>query len=140
MNAKILVAHGNMLMADVLREVLEREGYKVTSASDGHSALGRALSDGYDLLLIDRDLPGLDGEQVMAMLHEKGCATPMIGTCGDKTWEASVPGIFGTLSVPFEEEALLAVAEAALAGDRIASRRPRAPTPPPRPSFPVHRT
>ena len=118
MNAKILVAHGNMLMADVLREVLEREGYKVTSASDGHSALGRALSDGYDLLLIDRDLPGLDGEQVMAMLHEKGCATPMIGTCGDKTWEASVPGIFGTLSVPFEEEALLAVAEAALAGDR----------------------
>lgn len=133
MNAKILIAHGNVLMADVFREVLAREGCRVMMASDGHRALGLALSDEYDLLLIDRDLPGLDGERVLEVLQARGSLTPVIATCADRAWRP--PGIFGTLSVPFEEEALIAAAEAALCGDR--ERLQEATLAPPAPAQPL---
>ncbi|MSS71138.1 MAG: response regulator [Candidatus Latescibacteria bacterium] len=88
MNAKILIAHGNVLMADVFREVLAREGCRVMMASDGHRALGLALSDEYDLLLIDRDLPGLDGERVLEVLQARGSLTPVITTLRGQGVEA----------------------------------------------------
>ena len=130
MNAKVLIAHGNALMADVLREVLEREGCRVTMVSDGHRAVGLALSDEYDLLLIDRDLPGLDGERVAEVLQARGNFTPVIATCADRGWRPS-PGIFGVLSVPFEEETLIAAAEAALSGDRERLQEAALPSPAP---------
>ncbi|GEM_PF-5318111 len=130
MNAKVLIAHGNALMADVLREVLEREGCRVTMAADGHRAVGLALSDDYDLLLIDRDLPGLDGERVAEVLQARGNFTPVIATCADRGWRPS-PGIFGVLPVPFEEETLIAAAEAALSGDRERLQEAALPSPAP---------
>ena len=130
MNAKVLIAHGNALMADVLREVLEREGCRVTMAADGHRAVGLALSDDYDLLLIDRDLPGLDGERVAEVLQARGNFTPVIATCADRGWRPS-PGIFGALPVPFEEETLIAAAEAALSGDRERLQEAALPSPAP---------
>lgn len=136
MDAKVLIAHGNALMADVLREVLEREGCRVTMASDGHGAVGLALSDDYDLLLIDRDLPGLDGEGVAEVLQARGNFTPVIATCADRGWRPS-PGIFGALPVPFEEETLIAAVEAALSGDRERLQEAALPSPAPaRPLIP----
>lgn len=118
MNARVLIAQGNALMGDVLRESLEREGCRVTTASDGHAALGRALSDSYDLLVLDRDLPGLGGERIVQELHARGSQTPVLFTCGDRSWRPETPGVLGTLPVPFEEETLIAAVEAALSGDR----------------------
>lgn len=118
MNVRVLIAHGNALMGDALRDALAREGCRVTTASDGHGALGRALCDGYDLLIVDRDLPGLNGERVVEALRAQGGQMPALFTCSDPSWQPALPGVLGTLPVPFEEEALIAAVEAALSGDR----------------------
>jgi CheY-like chemotaxis protein len=51
-------------------------------------------------------------------LQAGGNRTPVVATCADRAWRPAVSGIFGVLPVPFEEEALIAAAEAALSGDR----------------------
>jgi DNA-binding response OmpR family regulator len=119
MNARVLIAHGNALMTDVLREVLEREGCEVTTTPDGHGALGRALCDGYQLLLIDRDLPGMGGERVLEELQARGTHIPALITCSDRSWKSLAPGVLGVLPLPFEEALLLEAVEAALEGDRV---------------------
>ncbi|MFC4078132.1 response regulator transcription factor [Salinithrix halophila] len=73
----ILVVDDEDRIRRLLRMYLEREGYRIDEAEDGESALERALSTDYDLILLDLMLPGSDGLDVCREIRSKK-ATPII--------------------------------------------------------------
>lgn len=67
---KILVAEDNPANRELMREVLSGRGYEVIEASDGLEALQRIEETRPDLILLDIQLPGLDGFAVLAKIRE----------------------------------------------------------------------
>ncbi len=68
----ILIVDDEPHLCRALRRILEGEGYRVTTASDGHSALQAAAADQPDLVLLDLMMPGMDGQEVCHRLREAG--------------------------------------------------------------------
>lgn len=64
MAAKVLVVDDESKIVDILTANLERNGYEVIAAYDGHQALQLALNENPDLILLDCMLPGMDGFDV----------------------------------------------------------------------------
>lgn len=64
MTAKVLVVDDESNIVDILTANLERNGYEVIAAYDGHQALQLALNENPDLILLDCMLPGMDGFDV----------------------------------------------------------------------------
>ncbi len=69
MAKKILVIDDEKDIRELLKFYLEREGYKVETGGDGESALRIAGKEGFDLILLDLMLPGLDGLEVCRTLR-----------------------------------------------------------------------
>jgi PAS domain S-box-containing protein len=67
---KALVVEDEADVADTLRELLEREGYKVTVASDGAAALMALDRGDFDLIISDLRMPGVSGPDLHARLAE----------------------------------------------------------------------
>ena len=61
---RVLLAEDDTSISEPLSRALRREGYQVEITEDGPTTLGRALSDGIDLILLDIGLPELDGLEV----------------------------------------------------------------------------
>ena len=59
-------------MADAVARGLRREGMAVDVAYDGSSALDKARLNGYDVVVLDRDLPALHGDDVCRTLRREG--------------------------------------------------------------------
>lgn len=77
MNEKILVVEDEESLREALAYNLNKQGYAVTTAADGKTALSIALSENPDLILLDVMLPGLDGIEVCRQLRQT-MATPII--------------------------------------------------------------
>ena len=69
MSYKILVADDNTASRELIREVLELSGYEVIEASDGESAVEQARAALPDLVLVDIQMPRLDGYGVLRELR-----------------------------------------------------------------------
>jgi len=69
MSRKILVADDNTASRELIREVLEMSGYDVVEAADGHAAVGAARANAPDLVLVDIQMPRLDGYGVLRELR-----------------------------------------------------------------------
>ncbi len=67
--SRILIADDRPSSRELLRLVLERSGYDVIEAADGQQALERARTENPDLILLDLQMPGLDGYGVLAALR-----------------------------------------------------------------------
>jgi two-component system cell cycle response regulator DivK len=65
----ILIADDRPSSRELLRLVLERAGYAVVEAEDGQQALDKTRSEDPDLVLLDLQMPGLDGYGVLAALR-----------------------------------------------------------------------
>jgi len=76
-NALILVAEDEPEIADVIAAYLEREGFRTVRASDGRAALDLHLALKPDLVMLDVQMPRLDGWEVLAELRRRG-DTPVI--------------------------------------------------------------
>ena len=57
---KVLIIEDEKGMNEVLRILLEGEGYEVASAFDGHEGIDRIKKDIYDLVITDIRMPGVD--------------------------------------------------------------------------------
>lgn len=75
---KILIAEDDAETADWLARGLGGEGHAVDALSDGREALTQAMIGAYDLLILDRMMPGLDGLSVLKSLRAAQIATPVI--------------------------------------------------------------
>ena len=75
--AKILVADDDPGIRDVICFALEREGFSHDVAADGEEALRKALSGGFDLLVLDIGMPERDGLEVCREIR-KGSGLPIL--------------------------------------------------------------
>jgi DNA-binding response OmpR family regulator len=109
---RLLVVEDEKRMADLLRKGLQEEGYAVTVASDGTTAVEMAEANQFELILLDLMLPGMDGFQVAQRLRREGNRVPILMlTARDATTDI-VQGLdLGAddyLTKPFSFEVLLA--------------------------------
>ncbi len=63
---RVLVVEDETLLADAVAEGLRREAFAVDVAYDGDAALERLAVNEYDVLVLDRDLPTVHGDDVVA--------------------------------------------------------------------------
>jgi DNA-binding response OmpR family regulator len=75
---RVLVVDDEQTMADYLKSALTAECYEVDVANDGPTALELALTNEYDLILLDLILPGMNGEEVCAAVRKEGLMVPII--------------------------------------------------------------
>jgi PAS domain S-box-containing protein len=74
-NLRILVAEDNSVNQRLAARLLEREGHSVTIAGSGQEAVDLFVQRPFDLILMDVQMPGLDGLQATAKIREKERAT-----------------------------------------------------------------
>jgi two-component system OmpR family response regulator len=74
----ILLIEDDPRAADFLRAGLEPDGYEISTAVDGRAGLLLAASTSFDLLILDRMLPGLDGLGLLRTLRAANVHTPAI--------------------------------------------------------------
>ncbi|OGR78153.1 MAG: hypothetical protein A2X32_01990 [Elusimicrobia bacterium GWC2_64_44] len=69
--AKILVIDDDAIVRDALTIILEQLGHEVLSAADGNNGVVTFRRNKPDLVILDRDLPGLTGSKVLAKIREE---------------------------------------------------------------------
>ncbi len=75
---RVLVVEDNASLADALRRGLTGEGFVVDVSHDGIDGLWRAREFGYDAIVLDVMLPGLNGYEVCRSLRSDGVETPIL--------------------------------------------------------------
>ena len=109
LGAIVLVVDDDPEIRDVVRWLLEDEGWTVETASDGRDALEQATRARPALIVLDMGLPILSGEEVAMRLHEVYMDPPPIivvsadGRAGEK---AARIGAASYLHKPFDVDAL----------------------------------
>ena len=74
----MLVVEDDRALASMLKDLLEGEGYEVVLAPDGQRALHQGLSRSFDVMVLDRGLPAIEGLDVLERLRRKGISTPAL--------------------------------------------------------------
>ncbi|RIY01618.1 DNA-binding response regulator [Aureimonas flava] len=75
---RILIIEDDREAASYLTKALRESGHVSDHAADGETGLHMALTQAYDVLVVDRMLPERDGLSVVSSLREKGNATPIL--------------------------------------------------------------
>src|SRR6266540_311299 len=75
---RVLVVEDERLLADTIAEGLRRQAMAVDVAYDGDAALERLLANDYDVVVLDRDLPLVSGDEVCATLVDAGLDTRIL--------------------------------------------------------------
>ena len=76
--ARLLLLEDDRDLAETLVELLELEGFEVRWAGDGEEALDATLAHSYDLLLLDVNVPFVNGFELLQGLRQSGDETPAI--------------------------------------------------------------
>ena len=109
---RVLVVEDQTALADSVARVLRREGMAVDVAYDGTTALERAAVVDYDVVVLDRDLPGVHGDQVCRTLVERESPSRVLMLTASGTVAERVEGLgLGTddyLPKPFAYAELIA--------------------------------
>lgn len=75
---RVLLVEDDSSLAAMLSELLSGEGYAVVLAQDGQRALHEGLSQEFDVLLMDRGLPAIEGLDVLERLRDRGVDAPAL--------------------------------------------------------------
>ncbi|GHV35562.1 hypothetical protein AGMMS4952_27780 [Spirochaetia bacterium] len=70
-NERILIIEDDDTIADLERDFLEINGFETMRESDGVKGMERAISGGFDLILLDLMLPGIDGYAICRAIRDK---------------------------------------------------------------------
>jgi len=93
MTKQILVVEDEPTLARLLSYNLSQEGYRTKLVDHGGEGLQAALSESFDLIILDIMLPGLNGFEVLAKLRQKGVRTPVIILTARNAEEEVVQGL-----------------------------------------------
>ena len=75
---KILLLEDDVILQEIIEEFLIENAYEVESFFDGEKALDAIGSGSYDMLLLDVNVPNIDGFEILSYLREIGNTTPAI--------------------------------------------------------------
>lgn len=109
---KLLLVEDEKQLSESLTELLIKNKYSVDAVGDGESGLDYAMSDIYDVIILDIMLPKLNGLEVLKKIREEKLSTPVIlltarGEISDKV-KGLDTGADDYLAKPFVPEELLA--------------------------------
>jgi DNA-binding response OmpR family regulator len=120
---KVLIVEDDSKVADLLRVYLEKDGYQVMVASDGINALKLAEEKRPDIILLDLNLPRLDGLEVCRNVRRKSEVPIIMVTARDEDTDKIVGLELGAddyITKPFSPREVVARVRAVLrrAGDK----------------------
>lgn len=120
----ILIIDDDIHIGDVVEEILDREGYRVSRAYSGTEALFVLSQSKPDLVLLDLMLPGLNGEEVLP--HIKGLPVIVVSAKVDidSKVELLLGGAVDYVTKPFHSKELLARIAAHLRNAAISDSSP----------------
>ena len=116
---RVLVIEDQHDIAANIWDFLERRGHVVDHCADGISGLARAISGGFDVIVLDLGLPRLDGLDLCRQLRAEGHGVPVLMLTARDTLDDKLRG--------FAEGAQADHASAALQGVEYAPDRPQTP-------------
>jgi len=90
---RVLLVEDEERMADAIRRVLVAERYSVDIAMDGETALDLIGQHTYDVVLLDRMLPGINGDQVLRTMRRHANSTPVLMVTALSALEHRVEGL-----------------------------------------------
>ena len=90
---RVLVIEDDEELAEIVGATLRRAQMAVDIAYDGGAGLERALENDYDVIVLDRDLPGVHGDQICAQLVAQGCRGRMLMLTAAATTDDLVDGL-----------------------------------------------
>ncbi len=90
---RVLVVEDHPRLAETVATVLRREGMAVDVAFDGREALGRVALADYDVVVLDRDLPGVHGDEVCRAMVADGRPSRVLMLTAAGTLEDRVAGL-----------------------------------------------
>jgi len=109
---RILIIEDEIPLAEALAQILRKNNYTVDTANDGEKGLDNALSDIYDLIILDIMLPKIDGLNILKHIRREGLSTPVILLTARAEISDKVKGLDcgadDYLAKPFASEELLA--------------------------------
>lgn len=78
MSARVLLVEDDRRLLAMLDALLTEEGYQVDTAQDGQQGLHLGLTRSYDVMVLDRGLPAVDGLDLLGRLRLRGVLTPTL--------------------------------------------------------------
>jgi len=109
---RVLLVEDDRSLTEMLEEILTSAGYLVELARDGQAGLHLGLSRSYDVVVLDRGLPAIEGLDLLGRLRARGVATPVLvlsalGLARDRV-DGLDAGAEDYLAKPFDIDELLA--------------------------------
>jgi DNA-binding response OmpR family regulator len=109
MQENVLVVDDHPEIRDLMVKILERRGYRVSTASDGHDALTQFALVRPDLVITDLSMPGLNGYQLCRLIRGISSVPVLIMSAQKGVEEKAYEmGADAFVSKPFDMEALWA--------------------------------
>jgi len=114
----ILVADDDKFFRDLLRGVLQKEGYSVQTVESGVSAIREILKEKFQVLILDIYMAGIDGFETISILKRIDSHLPIIVITGNNSLQIEkkirAKGIFYYLVKPFDMKEMKEVVKLAL--------------------------
>lgn len=125
----VLIVDDEASIRDSLRKILEYEGYAVSEAGEGPTALEAIKTENLDAVLLDIKMPGMDGMEVLKRSVELDSTLPVIMISGHGTIqtavEATKAGAFDFLEKPLDRDRVLLTVRNAAASRRLSDEKAR---------------
>jgi len=122
---RILVIDDEAVVKELLARVLGRAGHEVVAVSSGEEALREIAKDRFDLLIIDKNMPGMGGLEVMRLVrqHEPRLRAILVTAYPTKESEAEAKalGIHAYVVKPFGIVSMIATVDEAIRAGRGAT-------------------
>jgi len=126
----ILVVDDDRELIDALRSMLERQGYRVIQAHDGHQAKQAVYNQRPDLMILDMMMPRMGGYPVLEHFKDKSDAPPIIMVTANEGSRhkvyAEYLGVIDYIRKPFAMERLLETVQKALGAPKAGTEPKKA--------------
>lgn len=114
----ILIVDDSQYQRNIIKKMLETEGYEFLEAENGLSAMKETLAHNPDCALVDKLMPELDGEKYLQFLKQNNLTMPVIVITADiqeSTRNQCINlGAFDVVNKPFKAEKLKEILQRAL--------------------------
>jgi len=121
--SKILIVEDNALNMKLARDILEAKGHSVIAAENGEDGVAAAIENVPELILMDIQMPGIDGFEALARIREKSeiASIPVIAftasvTTSDRS-KVTEAGFDAFISKPIDLKSFVTTVEETLAID-----------------------
>lgn len=119
---KILLVDDKALLRDALIEYLGSEEYEIIEAEDGEKAMSLFKESDFDVVILDHNLPGMDGYKTLKLMKQTKPGIPVIGLTGELSIEIREKylsmGAYDIHAKSAIYEKLIPTLEAALSGQQ----------------------